>query len=130
MKTCIRKTVGVLVCGAMCFVVTGQALAGDFMKCERRNDPQRSRVSVETEDLVPGALYTATIQSGNNSAMSTVAANRVGQVEYDFDSNRRDILAGATEIASNFIAGGKVAATVTDALGTTVASGSSRCRVR
>ena len=118
-----------LFAGALVFVV-GNAYAGDFLKCEKRGDPQRSKVSVETEDLVAGAVYTATVRSGTRTAMSTRAANPAGVVEYDFDSNRRDIAEGATAIPSNFISGGKASAKVTDALGNVVASGTASCRMR
>lgn len=77
------------------------------MTCEKRNAPQRSKLSVEVEDLKAGALFSATVSSGSNSATSaSSAANALGVVEFDFDSRPRDILAGANPVASNFIVGG------------------------
>lgn len=108
---------------------TTSANAGEFAKCEKRNNPQRSRISVEARDLVPGAVYSATIISGANSVVASVAANTGGDAEYDFDSNPNDIFAGATAISSNFI-GISVNASVTDALGNVVESGSVQCKIK
>ncbi len=114
----------------LCFSVN-QASAGELLKCEKRNRPARSKVSVEVEDLTPGAIYTGLISSGNNSAQASIAADIGGVVEYDFDSNPADIAAGATRIASGFI-GSNVSLIVTDAMGVQVEKTPSPvgCRVR
>jgi hypothetical protein len=107
------------------------ASAGEVLKCEKRSSPERSKVSVQAEDLKPGALFTAIVTSGANSATSLpVAADALGNVEYDFDSNPRDIRAGANPIASSFIVGGTASVSVKDALGNSVASATANCRTR
>jgi hypothetical protein len=128
------KTVNMLMSSAATavalFMTMNTAYAGEFVKCERRNN-ERSKISVEAGDLIPGAIYSATVKSGNNSSTSAipVAADLGGDAEFDFDSNPNDVMAGATEIAPNFI-GSSVSATVSDAMGVVVESGSTNCRVR
>ena len=58
-----------------------------------------------------------------------MAADDLGQVEFDFDSNPDDIAAGATRIPSNFI-DIEVRAAVRDALGNRVNAGSAVCEVK
>jgi hypothetical protein len=123
-----KATLPSMICAGILAFSVATAHAGDFLKCQKASDPQRSKVSVQTEDLTPGALYTATIKSGNKFRRSTIAADPFGKVEYDFDSNRNDILAGATPIASNFISE-RVTAIVTDAMGVRVNAGSLVCEV-
>jgi hypothetical protein len=105
------------------------ASAGDVLKCEKRNTPARSRISVNVEDLVAGAIYTARVSSGANSKSVSQAADPTGTVEFDYDSNKKDILAGATPITTKFIVGG-VKAVVTDAMGGVVENTSAACRIR
>lgn len=105
------------------------AFAGDFLKCEHRTRVERSKISVQTEDLTPGAIYTAIVESNGNTAMASAPADLAGEVEYDFDSNINDILAGATALSNDFV-GDTASATVTDALGNVVDSGSAGCRNR
>ncbi len=108
-----------------------QASAGELLKCEKRSRPARSKVSVEIEDLTPGAIYTAMISSGNNASQATIAADIAGVAEFDFDSNPADIAAGATRISSGFI-GTSVSLIVTNALGVQEARTPSpvNCRIR
>ncbi len=98
------------------------------VKCEKRGD--RSRVSVDAKDLAPGE-YSAEILSGANEVVSdgtqTVAPG-ADQVEFDFDSNPKDVAAGATEISSDFIQG-QVIGKVIDADGFSE-SETVNCRVR
>ena len=105
------------------------ASAGEVLKCEKRNTPARSKISVDVEDLVPGAIYTARVSSGATSKSVSQAADPAGVVELDYDSNRKDILAGATRIAPVFISG-VVKAVVTDAMGGVVENTSAACRTR
>lgn len=114
-------------CAALFSLSVTTASAGDFLKCEKRSSPERSKISVEAGDLTPGALYTATVSSGGNVAMATVAADPGGDARYDFDSNANDVFAGATNIASNFI-NGSVTATVTNAVGAEIDSDTVGCR--
>ena len=111
------------------FCLAFDASAGEVLKCEKRNNPARSKVSVNAEDLVPGAVYTARISSGANSKSVSQAADPAGVFKVDFDSNRKDILAGATRIAPVFIVG-VVKAVVTDAMGGVVENTSAACRTR
>lgn len=98
------------------------------VRCEQR-EGRRSRVSVDVRDVAPG-MYAAAISSGANAAMSAPAATIGDEVEFDFDSNRADIRAGATAIPRDFIQDGAVSAQVVDAAGAVVAVGTTACRVR
>ncbi len=115
----------------LCTFMAANANAGDLLKCEKRvsKSPARSRISVEVEDQVAGALYTAMVSSGANTAQSTLAADNLGVAEFDFDSNKKDIAAGATAIPASFISG-DVSVKVTDALGVVIAEDSVACRIR
>jgi hypothetical protein len=104
------------------------ANAGQLLKCEKRGTT-RSRISVTVEDQTPGALYTASVKSGTNKAKSTLAADDLGVAEFDFDSNKKDIAAGAAPIAPTFI-GKSVTVKVTDALGTIIDQDTVACKIR
>ena len=100
------------------------------LSCEKRSS--RSKVSVDGRNL-PSGNYTARVTSGGNSRTS-VARRTVGdEVEFDFDSNRNDIAAGATAIPANFI---QVSATpdvrgeILNAAGAVVRTLGVNCRVR
>jgi hypothetical protein len=125
----MKSTVSFIACAIIFSLSISEASAGEFLKCERRLNPQRSRISVESEGLVPGALYTAMVFSAGGSARASIAADAAGVAEYDFDSNINDILAGATRIAANFV-GRSASAKVTDAMGNVVDSGQASCRVK
>ncbi|KJV07937.1 hypothetical protein [Methylocucumis oryzae] len=104
--------------------------AGQLLKCEKRTTGrERSRISVNIEDQTPGALYTALVTSKTNTAQSTRAANFAGKAEFDFDSNRKDVAAGATQITKNFI-DGTVSVMVTDALGNVVEQDTMTCKIK
>lgn len=120
-----------VVLGIVASSLAFNASAGDVSKCEKRTSPARSRVSAEFEGFKPGAMFTATVSSGANTATSSVsAADLGGVVEFDFDSNQKDILAGATAIAPNFIVSSTVAVVLKDAMGNTVDTASSTCKIR
>lgn len=87
------------------------AFAGDLrVRCESRSN-RRSKVSVDGNNVLAGS-YTVVITSGGNKAQAMVAT--VGdQFEADFDSNRADILAGATPISARFLQSGSVSVQVT-----------------
>lgn len=104
------------------------ANAGDLLKCEKRGTA-RSKISVQVEDQTPGALYTASVKSGAKTAKSTLAADDLGVAEFDFDSNKKDIAAGATKIAPTFI-GKSVTVKVTDALGAIIDQDTVACKIR
>lgn len=126
----MKKSILTVVAFLFLSCLAANASAGQVLKCEKRNTPQRSRLSVEVGNLAPGALFSARVSSGANSVTSKpAAADTLGVVRFDFDSKPADILAGATPVASNFIVG-NAATTVTDALGTVVASASAVCTVK
>ena len=82
------------------------------VRCERRG-ARRSRVSVDGKNL-PAGSYSIVVTSGANSASTTeTIVAPADEFEADFDSNRADILAGATPIAKTFIQNGKVSVQVT-----------------
>ena len=95
--------------------------------CETR--PDRSRASVDGSNLASGN-YSAMLVSGGNSAQSELKHTVGDEVEFDFDSNRRDIRQGATPIGKHFIVGGQATGKLLDANGNTVASKTVTCRNR
>lgn len=118
-----------LACAVLFSFAVSEASAGDLLSCTKKNRPARSTISAEVEDLAPGAVFTALVTSGNNSATSVKAADITGNVEYDFDSNRNDILAGDTPISAQFI-NTSVTLLVTDANGNQIAQTTVTCRTR
>jgi len=103
------------------------------LRCELRTG-ERSRVSVDGNDLRPlNELFSARIRSGTNTA-SAAAARAIGdEVEFDFDSDRTDIAAGATMIPRNFIQvlpGKDVTAEILNQSGLVVATAAADCDVR
>jgi hypothetical protein len=101
------------------------ASAGVRVRCEVRSD--RSRASVDGRNL-PSGNYSALLTSGSNSAQSPLEHTVGDEVEFDFDSNRRDVRQGATEISKNFIVNGQATGTLLDEAGNVVASKTVDCR--
>jgi hypothetical protein len=104
------------------------------VSCEVRGT-SRSRISVDGNNLTPlNAMYSARVTSGANSAVAPAARAIGDEVEFDFDSNRNDILQGATAISRTFIvanpAGPDVQAQLINAAGSVVATASAECTVR
>jgi hypothetical protein len=97
------------------------------VRCETRSD--RSRGSVDGNDLRSGNYY-AMFKSGSNSATSPVEATQGDEVEFDFDSNRRDIRQGATAIPKNFIVNNQATGELYTEAGALVASRTVNCRRR
>lgn len=95
------------------------------VKCETRSS--RSKASVDGKNLSSGN-YSAVLTSGANTAQSPYAPTVGDEVEFDFDSNRRDIRQGATAISSNFIVGNSVTGSLLDASGAVVAQKTVNCR--
>ena len=74
--------------------------------CEKR--PDRSRASVDGNNLKPG-MYRAILKSGTDHiARSQFEQTVRGEVQFDFDSNQGDVAAGATPIGIRFIVNGRV----------------------
>jgi hypothetical protein len=74
-------------------------------------------------------LYTAIVTSGIKSRTSSRAANGLGVAEFHFDSNKKDVLAGATKIGRKFIRS-DVDVLVTDAMGNVLVDKSVACRLK
>jgi len=118
------------------FALLALALEGDAatsvrVQCEKRGTT-RSKISVDGRGLRAG-FYTAHVKSGSNEANSEEAVKAVrGEAEFDFDSNRNDIAAGATAIDPDFIEGTPVMVTgeILNQAGVVVASATVGCRVR
>lgn len=77
------------------------------VSCEKRSS--RSKVSVDGNNLAAGS-YKAVVTSGTNTAATNFANADGDEAEFDFDSARADIAAGATAIAPTFIVDGRVRA--------------------
>jgi hypothetical protein len=77
-------------------------------RCEKRTN--RSRISVDGNN-VPAGSYVVTVTSGANKATrnETVAGGAADEFESDFDSNRNDVLEGATKISKTFIQNRQIA---------------------
>lgn len=102
------------------------------LRCELRSG--RSRISADGRDLRPAnGVYSARVAAAGGSATSGTQQAALGEAEFDFDSDRGDIAAGATAIAPDFIAarpGPDVIAEILDAQGAVVASGGAECELR
>ena len=126
----IKKKLLAMVAGVSLFgsLVLDADAASVRVQCEQRGT-SRSVISVDGRGLAAGA-YTAQVISGSNDATSKNAVTAVrGEAEFDFDSNPKDIAAGATQISKTFIQG-SVFAQIFDEDGFVVASASVACRVR
>lgn len=123
----MNKTLTLVGAFAALCLVTLDASAALRVKCETRSD--RSRASVDGSNLASG-MYSARLTSGANTAQSEPKPTIGDQVEFDFDSNKRDIRQGATPIAKNFIVGGQVTGTLLNANGGVVQSKTVACRQR
>lgn len=101
--------------------------ASILVKCEKRSN--RSKVSVDGNDLVPGN-YSAKIISGDNTKQSAPKTSNGDEAEFDFDSDPANVAQGATRITRSFIQGGKVTGQLINAKGFTVAQTTSTCTVK
>lgn len=100
------------------------------VSCERRSN--RSKISVDGNNLARGS-YRARVTSGGNSVTSAAKKTVGDEVEFDFDSNRNDIAAGATAIPASFIVavnGPDVTGDLLNAGGQVVQTLSVACRIR
>ncbi|WP_374568447.1 hypothetical protein [Ideonella sp.] len=126
-KTLNRSLAMLAAFSALSMVAFDASAATIRVKCETRAD--RSRGSVDGLNLASGN-YSAVFASGANSAQSPLAHTVGDEVEFDFDSNKRDIKKGATPIAKNFIVGGTATGSLLDANGNVVATKTVTCRNR
>ena len=126
-KTLTRSLAALAAFSALSVVAFDAAAVTLRVKCETRSD--RSRGSVDGQDL-PSGNYSAVFSSGGNSAQSPLEHTVGDEVEFDFDSNKRDIKQGATPIAKNFIVGGTATGSLLNANGQVVATKTVTCRNR
>ncbi len=97
------------------------------VQCEKRSN--RSKVSVDGNNLISGN-YSAKITSGANTKVSAYKPSVGDEIEFDFDSDRNDVAAGAIRISSSFIQNGQVTGELINEKGFTVASSTSACRIK
>lgn len=131
MKTRMLK-ISTLLGAAIIFFATSLSAAdanaaGIRVKCEKKSN--RSSISVDGRNLTPGS-YSAVVKSGDNKAVAELKSSTGDEVEFDFDSDKGDIVAGAVAISPIFIQGGKVTGQIKDADGFIIIEGTSSCRVR
>jgi hypothetical protein len=113
--------------------VGAEALTGAIrLRCERRDN--RSKISVDGRNLSPRTgRFSARVRAAGGTATTGLQRAVGGEAEFDFDSNRADIQAGATAIAATFVrarAGADVIAEILNAQGTVVASRGGECEIR
>lgn len=112
-------------------VTAGTVGASVRLRCEIR--PGRSKISADGRNLSPHAgTFSARVQAAGGTATAPARQAVGGEAEFDFDSDRGDIAAGATPIAPDFIVareGPDVTAEILDASGAVVARGSAECEV-
>ncbi|MEK8030717.1 hypothetical protein AACH06_07755 [Ideonella sp. DXS29W] len=126
-KTLNRSLALIAAFSALSVVSVDAAAATIRVKCETRAG--RSSGSVDGQNLASGN-YSAVFSSGSNTAQSPVEHTVGDEVEFDFDSNKRDIKQGATPIAKDFIVGGTATGSLLDAGGKVVATKTVTCRAR
>lgn len=105
----------------------GESAPRLLAQCEVSED--RSRVSVSARNLDAGE-YAASITSGGSTVESASATADEDEVEFDFDSNPDDVLAGATEIAADFIQDDEVTAELMTVDGEVLLSATVSCEVK
>jgi hypothetical protein len=112
--------------------VIAAAVASIRLQCERR--PNRSRISVDGRGLTPRTgRFRARVTASGGTVTSPLKRAVAGEDEFDFDSNRNDILAGATRIPATFITartGPDVVAKILNASGQVVTTKGAECVFR
>jgi hypothetical protein len=102
------------------------------VRCERRSS--RSKISVDGNDLSPrNGSFRARVRAAGGTVTSAAKRAVGDEVEFDFDSNRNDIAAGATRISATFIrarSGPDVIGQLLNAQGVVVASRGVECSFR
>ena len=102
--------------------------------CERSTNPDRSKISVDANDMSPqGGSFRARVTAAGGTVTSPGQQAAGDEVEFDFDSNSNDVAAGATAIAATFITARSEADVVGELLtdaGQVVASQSVDCQFR
>jgi hypothetical protein len=102
------------------------------VRCERRSG--RSKISVDGNNVSPrGGRFRARVRAAGGTVTSALKRAVGDEVEFDFDSDRDDIAAGATRIPANFIqrrAGADVIGILLNAQGVVVARQGVECSFR
>jgi hypothetical protein len=102
------------------------------LRCERRSG--RSKISVDGNNLSPrNGSFRARVRAASGSVVSAAKRAVGDEVEFDFDSNRNDIAAGATRISATFISrrsGPDVVGEILNAQGAVVARQGVECSFR
>jgi hypothetical protein len=131
MKTSVRSFA--VSAGAILFALSSldASAAGVRVRCDTRATPARARISIDGSDLVPGKRYYARAVSGGRRVNTRLAvADAAGQAEFDFDSNPKDIAAGATAIRSGFIKNNQVTGRIYNPTGFLQAKDTVTCSAR
>ena len=89
-----------LIAGGFMAMAVDASAAEIRVRCESR-DGDRSKASIDGNDLVAGATYTVSLSSGGNSDAVIVTADVAGEVDADWDSNAEEV--GDSPIAVDFI---------------------------
>jgi hypothetical protein len=113
--------------------VSTQALPG-VIRLRRERRSSRSRISVDGRNLSPRTgRFRARVRAAGGTATTGLQRAVGGEAEFDFDSNRADIRAGATAIPATFVrarSGPDVVAEILNAQGTVVARQGGECVIR
>ena len=109
------------------------AIAGTLrLRCERRSG--RSKISVDGNNLSPrNGSFRARVRAAGGSVVAAAKRAVGDEVEFDFDSNRNDIAAGATRISATFISrrsGPDVVGEILNSQGSVVARQGVECSFR
>ena len=115
----VALSLSVLVAAAL--PAPADAAASLRVRCETRASPARSKISVDASNVLPDAMYSARVISGNSTKTSAPRTATGVEVEFDFDSNPADIRKGATAIPATYIKGNTVRALLLNACGQVVA---------
>ena len=110
----------------------GAAQGAIRVQCERQASPDRSKISVDGNNLVPqNGAFRARVSAAGGSVTSPARQAAGDAVEFDFDSNPNDIAEGATAIVPTLIAaraGADVVGEILSPQGQVVASQSVECQ--
>jgi hypothetical protein len=113
---------------ALCFASVAAQAQSVRVRCD--SFPDRSKASVDGRNLVPGHQYSAVLTSGDtHSAQSPLDTAVDDELEFDFDSDRANVRAGATKIGRHFIVDNQVTGKLLDVNGNVVAKKTVECRV-
>lgn len=129
MNSIMTKTSAALATALVVLVTTlptDASAAGIRVKCEKQAN--RSKVSVDGRGLAAGEYYANIISGDNQKASLPVTGG--GEIEFDFDSDKGDIAAGATAISPKFIQDGKVTGQIVEPSGHVVIEATNTCRTR